>query len=125
MRSLPLILTSVLFGLPAVSRAQEVLKVNGSTTVNLPLAEAAEILREERGMKIQVDTQGGSSGGISMLGDGLVQVGMTSKHLTGDDRAKYPKCSFKETQIGEDAVALVVSKDVWNGGVKSLSKDQV
>jgi ABC-type phosphate transport system substrate-binding protein len=54
------------------------LKVNGSTTVNLPVAEAAEILRAEKKMEIQVDTQGGSSGGISMLGDGLVHVGMIS-----------------------------------------------
>ena len=48
------------------------LKINGSTTVNLPVAEAAEILRAEKKMDIQVDTQGGSSGGISALGDGLV-----------------------------------------------------
>lgn len=103
---------------------QEILKINGSTTVNLPVAEAAEILRAEKGFKIQVDTQGGSSGGISMLGEGLVQIGMISKHLTDEDRAKYPKCRFKETQIGEDAVALVVSKDVWDSGVKTLSKAQ-
>ena len=44
----------------------ETLKINGSTTVNLPVAEAAEILRAEQKMEIQVDTQGGSAGGISM-----------------------------------------------------------
>jgi phosphate transport system substrate-binding protein len=64
------------------------LKINGPTTVNLPVAEAAEILRAERGMQIQVDTQGGSSGGISMLGDGLVQIGMSSKPLGDGDRGK-------------------------------------
>jgi phosphate transport system substrate-binding protein len=102
----------------------QTLKVNGSTTVNLPVAEASEILRAENKMDIQVDTQGGSSGGISMLGDGLVQVGMISKHVSNDDRAKYPNVKFKETHIGEDAVALIVSKDVWDGGVKSLTKEQ-
>ncbi len=101
------------------------LKVNGSTTVNLPVAEAAEILRAERKMEIIMDTQGGSSGGISMLGEGLVQVGMASKPVSADDRAKFPKCQFVETHIGEDAVALIVSKDVWDGGVKSLTKQQV
>jgi phosphate transport system substrate-binding protein len=99
-------------------------KINGSTTVNLPVAEAAEILRAEEKMEIQVDTQGGSSGGISMLGEGLVQIGMISKHITPEDRAKYPKCDYKETQIGEDAVALIVSKDVWDGGVESITKEQ-
>ncbi len=102
-----------------------VLKVNGSTTVNLPVAEAAEILRAEKGLQIQVDTQGGSSGGISMLGDGLIQVGMSSKHLTEADRAKYPTIHFKEIHIGEDAVALIVSKDVWDGGVQAVSREQV
>lgn len=106
------------------SAATGALKINGSTTVNLPAAEAAEILRAERKMNIQVDTQGGSAGGISMLGDGLVQIGMISKHVSDDDRAKYPNVKFVETQVGEDAVALIVSKDVWDGGVKSLSKQQ-
>ena len=102
----------------------ETLKINGSTTVNLPVAEAAENLRAERKMDIQVDTQGGSSGGISMLGEGLVQVGMASKHVSEDDRAKFPKVKFHETHIGEDAVALIVSKDVWDGGVHELTKQQ-
>lgn len=103
----------------------ETLKVNGSTTVNLPVAEAAEILRAEQKMDIQVDTQGGSSGGISMLADGLVQVGMSSRHISDDDRAKYPAVKFNEIHIGEDAVALIVSKDVWDGGVRALTKAQV
>jgi phosphate transport system substrate-binding protein len=46
-------------------------------------------------MDIQVDTQGGSAGGISMLGDGLVQIGMISKHVTEPERAKYPQANFK------------------------------
>ncbi len=103
----------------------DTLKINGSTTVNLPAAEAAEILRAEKKMDIQVDIQGGSSGGISMLGEGLVQVGMASKHVNEEDRAKFPKCEFKEIHIGEDAVALIVSADVWEGGVKSITKEQV
>jgi len=110
---------------PLAVYAQETLKINGSTTVNLPAAEAAEILRAEKGMSSQVDTQGGSSGGISMLGDGLVQVGMSSKHISLEDRAKYPKVSFVETHIGEDAVAMIVSRDVWEGGVHALTKEQI
>jgi phosphate transport system substrate-binding protein len=103
----------------------EPLKINGSTTVNLPVAEAAEILRAEQKLDIRVDTQGGSSGGISMLADGLVQIGMSSKPVSDDDRAKYPEVAFKEIQIGEDAVALIVSRDVWDGGVKALTKQQI
>ncbi len=103
----------------------ETLKINGSTTVNLPAAEGAEILRAEKKMDIQVDTQGGSSGGISGVGDGLVQIGMSSKPISEADRAKYPKVNFNPIHIGEDAVAMIVSRDVWEGGVKALNQQQL
>lgn len=122
MKLFALPLAVLAFTLPAFA---ETLKVNGSTTVNLPVAEAAEILRAEKKMDIQVDTQGGSSGGISMVGDGLVQVGMLSKHVSDDDRNKYPNVKFNEIHIGEDAVAMIVSKDVWDGGVRSVTKQQL
>ncbi|HEX8678522.1 MAG TPA: phosphate ABC transporter substrate-binding protein, partial [Chthoniobacterales bacterium] len=105
--------------------AADTLKINGSTTVNLPAAEGAEILRAEKKLDIQVDTQGGSSGGISGLGDGLVQIGMSSKPISDADRAKYPKVSFNPIHIGEDAVAMIVSRDVWDGGVKALTQQQL
>lgn len=115
-----------LLALALVSSASaDVLKINGSTTVNLPAAEAAEILRTEKGMQIQIDTQGGSSGGISNVGDGQVQIGMSSKPLAESDRSKYPKVDFHSIHIGEDAVAMVVSKDVWESGVKALTAEQV
>ncbi len=103
----------------------ETLKINGSTTVNLPVAEAAEELRAQKKLDIQVDTQGGSSGGISGVGDGLVQLGMSSKSISDADRAKYPKVNFNPIHIGEDAVAMIVSRDVWEGGVKSLTQQQL
>src|SRR3954464_15227163 len=99
--TLPVLLAATL----SLAARAETLKINGSTTVNLPVAEASEILRAEQKMDIQVDTQGGSAGGISMLADGQVQIGMSSKHVSDEDRAKYPGVAFKEIQIGEDAVA--------------------
>lgn len=105
--------------------AAKPLRVNGSTTVNPVVAEAAEILRAERGMTIHVDTQGGSSGGIAALGDGRAEVAMISRPLEDEDRTRYPKIRFQATRIGSDAVALVVSRDVWEGGVRALSRAQV
>ena len=101
------------------------LKINGSTTVNLPVAEAAEILRAEKGMDIQVDTQGGSAGGISMLGEGWSRSAWSRSTWATMTAPSIRSCEFKEIHIGEDAVALIVSKDVWEGGVRSLTKEQV
>jgi phosphate transport system substrate-binding protein len=124
--ALPLALLLVL-SLAGCSTTPEetALRVNGSTTVNPVVARAAELLRAEDGMRILVDTQGGSSGGISALGDGRVEVAMSSRPLNDSDHRKYPQTRFRPVTVGYDAVALVVSRDVWEGGVRSLSRDQV
>lgn len=101
------------------------LRVSGSTTVNAVATEAAEALRAEKNMTIQVDTQGGSSGGVSGIGDGSIDIGMSSKPVADDDRRKYPKVNFVSTEIGRDAVALIVSADVYDGGVRALTRQQV
>jgi len=101
------------------------LRVNGSTTVNPVVVEASEILRAERGLAIQIDTQGGSSGGMAALGEGRAEVAMISRPLSPEDQAHYPKARFTATRIGLDGVALVVSRDLWQGGVRALSKAQV
>lgn len=124
---LSLAVLPVALSLTACSQSSEIggLRVNGSTTVNPVVARAAEILRAEQGMEILVDTQGGSSGGISALGDGRAEVAMSSRPLDDGDRRKYPESRFQAVTVGYDAVALVVARDVWEGGVRSLSHDQV
>ena len=109
----------------ALPAAPAPLRVNGSTTVNPVVVEASEILRAERGLSIQVDTQGGSSGGMAALGERRAEVAMISRPLNAEDQAHYPKARFTATRIGLDGVALVVSSDVWKGGVRSLTKAQV
>ena len=107
------------------SDGAKTLKINGSTTVNLPVAEAADILRKRDGTRIQVDTQGGSSGGISMLAEGRVDLGMSSKAISEKDHKNFPEVDFQPHQIGADAVALIVSADVWQGGVRSISQEEM
>lgn len=112
--------------LPAATlAAAPPLRVNGSTTINPVVVEASEILRKEHGLVIQVDTQGGSSGGMAALGEGRAEMAMVSRPLIDEDRAHYPKARFEATRIGLDGVALVVSRDVWQGGVRTLTKAQL
>jgi phosphate transport system substrate-binding protein len=101
------------------------LRVNGSTTVAPVVTRAAEILAKEQGEEVVVDTQGGSSGGIAALGDRRADVAMASRPLNDDDRRKYPQVDFTPTTVAVDALALVVSSDVWEAGVKALSREQV
>jgi phosphate transport system substrate-binding protein len=124
-RLLPLIQAAALASLGALYGAAQPLTINGSTTVNLPVVEAAEVMRAERGLRTHVDTQGGSSGGIAALADGRADIGMSSKALSESDRRKFPGVPFEAIRIGQDAVALIVSRYVWQGGVRALSADQV
>lgn len=101
------------------------LLVSGSTTVNPLAAEAAEVLREERGMRITVDSQGGSSGGIAQLGQGQIDVAMSSRPLTDEDRGRYPSVDFTPTVVGEDALGIVVRREVFDGGVRNLTRHQL
>src|SRR5215207_9835536 len=95
----PLLSVLVTLFLLSTAAAAEILRINGSTTVNAVVVEAAEILRTRKGMQIEV----------------------ISRPVTDEDQAKYPKVQFHPTVIGEDAVAIIVSRDVWEGGVKALS----
>ena len=100
------------------------LRVSGSTTVNPVAADAAEVLRKQ-GMKITIDSQGGSAGGIAQLGAGQVEIAMSSKELSPADRAMYPGADFVSTEIGRDAVGVVVRREVVEGGVTNLTKAQL
>jgi phosphate transport system substrate-binding protein len=109
----------------AVGAADAALRVNGSTTVNPVVSEAAAVLRAEQGLEIQVDTAGGSAGGIAALADDRADVAMASRPLVAGDFERFPGVDFHATRIGTDAVALVVSRDVWQGGVRCLGRRQV
>ncbi|GAA2248876.1 phosphate ABC transporter substrate-binding protein [Streptomyces fungicidicus] len=100
------------------------LQVSGSTTVAPVAADAAEALKAD-GLDITVATQGGSAGGISQLAAGQINIALSSKPLAEEDKAANPDTDFLPTQIGADAVGVIVTKEVADGGVKNLTADQV
>lgn len=109
----------------SVLHAQTTLRVSGSTTVNPVVSEAAEVLRKEKDMAIVTDTIGGSTGGINALGDGRADLAMSSRALKESDFKKFPEVHFQPIHIGQDAVSMVVSKDVWEGGIHALSIEKM
>lgn len=110
---------------PAGAQVPVKIKLQGSTTVTPAAAEAAEILTAEKGWEILVDSQGGSSGGITALAEGFADIAMSSKPVSDEDRAKYPAVDFRAHAIGWDGVALVVSRPVWDGGVRAVTREQI
>lgn len=100
------------------------LRVSGSTTVNPVAADAAQVLRKQ-GLRITVDAQGGSAGGISQLAQGQVEIAMSSKPIGDEDRAAFPSADFVSTQIGSDAVGIIVRREIYDAGVTNLTRAQL
>ena len=119
-----LLTTACAGGTGAAGASSTTLRISGSTTVNPVAADAAEALRDD-GLTITVDTQGGSGGGISQLAAGQIDIAMSSKPIGDKDRAAAPDIDFTETLIGQDAVGVVVRKEVLDGGLTSVDKAQL
>ena len=111
-------------GPSAGTNGSATLRVSGSSTVNPVAADAAEVLRA-RGQRVTVDSQGGSAGGIAQLAAGQVEIAMTSKPVADADRARFPGVDFTATEIGQDAVGVVVRREVVDGGVTNLTRAQL
>ncbi|WP_330241860.1 phosphate ABC transporter substrate-binding protein [Streptomyces sp. NBC_00525] len=120
-----LLLSAALTGCAGSAKAgSNAIQASGSTTVAPVASDAAEALKS-KGLNITVATQGGSAGGISQLGTGQINIALSSKPLSETDKKAYPDTDFVTTQIGADAVGVIITKEVADGGVKGLSKAQV
>lgn len=123
--STAVLLAAVLTGCAGSASADSAaLQVSGSTTVAPVASDAAEALKA-RNLSITVSTQGGSAGGISQLGSGQIDVALSSKPLSDEDRKTYPDTDFVPTQVGADAVGIIVTEKVADGGVTNLTKEQL
>lgn len=92
------------------------LKINGSTTVQ-PIAQAAadKLVSMNRGLSITVDG-GGSGTGIKDAASGTVNIGMSSRELTADE-----KKDLNVYTVANDGIAIIVHP---SNAVQNLTKDQ-
>jgi len=91
------------------------------------VAQAAEEFNA-LGKDVQVSVSGGGSGaGIKDLGEGRSSMAMISREVTEDERKSYDTAGKKLTEImiGYDAIILAVSPEVYDGGIKAVTREQV
>ena len=104
---------------------QNVIKIAGSTTV-LPIASlAAEFLNSRQGHATYTVNAGGSGVGIHGIGSGLIQIGLVSREITDVEKNRYADANLKMHLVGRDAVACVVSSEIYHGGVVDLTPRQI
>ncbi len=104
--------------------ADVTLRVSGSSTVLPLIVDAAKAFKAIR-PDIDITVAGGGSGtGINSALNGIVDIGMTSRRPTDSENKKL-SAEYEVIDIATDAVAVTVSKAVFESGVSQLSIDQV
>ena len=100
--------------------------VVGSTTV-IPIAtRAAERFVEKKNGEVSITVNGGGSGvGIQSAGVGRADIGMASREITSKELKRFQNQGLRTLAVGRDAVACVVSAEVYSSGVQVLSKEQI
>jgi phosphate transport system substrate-binding protein len=106
-------------------RAQDsaVIRVAGSTTV-LPIVSRAAERFQARNSSVKITVNAGGSGvGVHGAGTQRLDIGLASREITRKENNRYT--SLNTIVIGRDAVACVVSSEIFHSGVHSLSKQQI
>jgi len=94
--------------------------ISGSTTV-LPIATTAAdaYTTNVPGSQISV-AGGGSSTGVSEVGNGIVDIGMASRELKSSEQTNYP--DLVKNVVAKDGIALIVHPD---NDISGISKEMV
>lgn len=110
-------------GSRALAEESTVIRVAGSTTV-LPIVSRAAERFQARNSSVKITVNAGGSGvGIHGAGTRRLDIGFASREITPQENKRY--ASLNTTVIGRDAVACVVSSEIFHSGVHSLSKQQI
>jgi phosphate transport system substrate-binding protein len=117
-----LILAAALLG--ACARSDSI-RVGGSSTVLPIITLAAEYFEERNPGHTVLINSGGSGVAINQVGAGQLHIGMISRDLTDEERTRHPDVNFTKHIIGRDAVLPVVSSEIYDAGIKSLSNEEM
>lgn len=125
-RLMVLFLVILLAGITSEAR-ESIVVVSGSSTV-MPLAELAaeeyNIMQDDYTVNVK---SGGSGVGIVDVAEGRSDIAMASREVKLEERQRYetPTLRFTEQTVGFDAICLVVSDQVYDSGITSLTIDEV
>jgi phosphate transport system substrate-binding protein len=104
---------------------KETVHIGGSSTVLPVISQVAEVFREQHPEIRLMVNAGGSGVAVNQVGEGKIGIGMISRDLTEEERARFPGTDFVKHVIGRDAVVPVVSRQIFEEGIEALEMDEV
>jgi len=108
----------------SLAQAETQLTVAGSGSLVAPFSGAASLLKQQ-GITLKVVNDSSSSAAIAGVGEKLCDLALSTRSVLPAERAAFPDKPMAETVIGYQALALIVSNDVWEGGIRSLSRKEI
>lgn len=104
---------------------KEAIKVAGSTTVLPVVSKVAERFQMKHPDVQFIVNAGGSGVGINQLGERKIDIAMVSRDITKAEMNRYPGTNFVVHPVGIDAVVPVVSSEIYNAGIHTLTLKQI
>ena len=117
------LLAAIAITVPA--RADELISIRGAQVAAEPVNAAAEQIKKDTGLEFRIVTESGSSGAVAAIAEDVAEVALLSRKMQPQEHAGWPEKVFHEVQFGAQALLIVVPPQVWDGGVHSLTKDQL
>ncbi len=100
------------------------IQIVGSTTVLPVVSRSAQKFMESSSSRILVNA-GGSGVGIHSVAGGRADIGMASRGISPDENKRFEKSYLIVHSVGLDAVACVVSSEIFQAGVRRLTARQI
>lgn len=119
------IIVSVLLLLPSLTlQAADKIRISGSTSV-LPIV--AEVSKQYRALHPQLKllvSGGGSGAGVADISKGASEIAMVSRDLSSHEKQRLQN-KVRQVAVARDAVAVAISSEVYEAGVRQLSLEQI
>ncbi len=86
---------------------------------------SAVVPLSKQGIEIKVGEDSGNVPAIAALGSGEIDIALLGRPMTAEERSGFPDKKFHEFPLGAQAIVVMVSKSVWESGVRALKKEQL
>jgi phosphate transport system substrate-binding protein len=122
-----ILLLAIIFMATCGESSESKVTISGSSTV-MPLAALAaeefNMLQDSYHVSV---TSGGTGVGIVDVAEGRSDLAMASREIQLAERQRYetPSIRFMEFPVGYDAICLVVSPEIFDSGLTTLTTDEV